>query len=102
MARTRTEATLGRWVLSIPGWRPALANELRGHPLKAHRRKRRDACTLALAAALAGVPRVAVPPRERRQRRTLGLPATLPGDPAPARRRVGVAVPTPRGRPIDP
>lgn len=51
-----------RYTLDIPGWRPALLNELLGHPLKAHRLKKRDAEQLWKARLAYGVP-VAETPR---------------------------------------
>jgi hypothetical protein len=45
------------WRLEIPGWRPALANELRGHPMKAARLKRRDADQVIRARVAYGVPK---------------------------------------------
>jgi hypothetical protein len=96
-----TAATAKTWRVTIPGWRPALLNELMGHPLQAARRKARDARIVAGACHLAGVPPVAVPRAERRRRAALGLAGPLPGDPAPRRRSVALAIATPRGR-IDP
>lgn len=44
------------YTLEVPGWRPTLDNELKGHPLQAHRRKRKDADMIAVAALAYGVP----------------------------------------------
>src|SRR5262245_9383464 len=46
------------YLLEIPGWRPALANELRGHWAQAARRKNRDTRILTTALLVFGVPAV--------------------------------------------
>jgi Holliday junction resolvase RusA-like endonuclease len=49
-------STATTYRLVIEGWRPALTNELMGHPMKARRLKARDAEALAEARQSLGVP----------------------------------------------
>jgi hypothetical protein len=56
---------------------------------------------IALAAALADVPLVAITRAERRMRRNLGF-GPFEGDPLPRRRLVRLTIATPRGRLPDP
>lgn len=76
------EGPPGRWVLEIPGWRPALDNALVGrHPMVVHRLKTRDARAVHAACLAAGVTR---PAGGRRVRLTVYYPCgRFPDGPAP-------------------
>ena len=57
-----TTTTCQRWRLEIPGWRPALLNELLGrHPMSVARRKAHDRRILGRALVAYGVPRATGP-----------------------------------------
>jgi hypothetical protein len=71
----------------IPDRWPTLASELKCHPLKAASLKARDVRKLMYANRVDRVPLVAVPRKELKQRKALGIGA-LPDDPRPRKRRV--------------
>lgn len=70
-----------RWTMEIPGWRPAFASELKCHPFKAARLKKRDAHMLQQACLAFGVL-----PAFTRRRVTLTIAnaySSFPDDDAP-------------------
>lgn len=69
---------MSRYRLEVPGWAPCRLNRLLGHPLKAHRLKRKDADMLARAKLVYGVPDATGP---RRLRLTITQPRGRFGDP---------------------
>lgn len=82
----------------VEDWLPPRLNEFADRHWSA-RKRAKDGATAVLALALqsARVPRVGVPKAERDQRKALGLPARLPGDPEPRRRRVSLWIGLARG-----
>jgi Holliday junction resolvase RusA-like endonuclease len=71
----------GSWTLEIPGWRPVLASELKCHPLRAARLKKRDVRAVMDASVILGIP-----PAFTRRRVTLAITnhfTTYPDDDAP-------------------
>jgi hypothetical protein len=77
-----SETQVRKWVMEIPGWRPALDNELmRCHWRKKHGLKKRDVGQIAFAALAYGVPRATM-----RRRVTLTIRQAIgpfPDDTAP-------------------
>jgi hypothetical protein len=53
----------GRWEVVVHDWRPAFASELKCHPMKAARLKKRDAGQVLAACVLGGVTRARRPRR---------------------------------------
>lgn len=86
--------------VTIPGFVPTSLNKLSAgtHWGTRTRIKARDARTIDRACALARVPRVGVSAAERKTRKALKLPAKLPTDPAPVRRRVSLEITWAKGQ----
>lgn len=60
-----TMTPAGVWTIEIPGWRPTLASEMKCHPMKAARLKKRDAEQMLNARLAFGVPPATGPRRVR-------------------------------------